>query len=62
MGLFDFVPTLGEVFNYVVKCGQCNKVIEDGAIYYSHKKLGFVCEDCPAFSDGGVKAIRNGYE
>jgi len=37
-----------------VRCKQCNREMTDGILFYKHPKLGFVCEGCPAFEDGGV--------
>jgi len=43
------------VKDFPVKCQQCNREIPEGAIFYKHPELGFVCEYCPAFNDGPVE-------
>lgn len=46
----------GEVMiRFPVKCNVCRREIPDGAIYYAHPALGFVCEYCPQFNDGQLK-------
>lgn len=45
---------------FPVKCKQCNREIPEGTVYYSHPKLGFVCEFCTGFNDGRIKANEDG--
>lgn len=47
-----------ELIDFVQQCYLCNETIADGDIYYKHPKHGIVCERCPEFKDGGIKALE----
>lgn len=46
---------MNDIIDFPVRCGQCNIEIDQGEIYYLHPKYGPVCENCPAFKDGGIE-------
>jgi len=46
------------VKDFPVKCQSCNEEIQEGMAFYKHPRLGFVCEDCPEFADGGIEASK----
>jgi len=42
----------------LIECQVCKEILEPEEVYYSHPQLGFVCENCPEFEDGGIKPIK----
>jgi len=47
---------MSEVKDFPVKCNQCQRPIPEGGLFYKHADHGYVCEYCPGFSDGKIKA------
>lgn len=49
---------VGDILDFGTKCIKCKRKIPDGAIYFHDNKVGFICEYCSGFENGGVKAIE----
>jgi len=43
-----------KVTDFPTVCQVCKELIEDQMLFYSHPRLGYVCENCPEFEDGGI--------
>jgi len=62
----DIEKCLKEVFGaltvlaqgFPVRCQICQRLIEDGDLFYRHPSHGYICEHCPEFSEGPVEITK----